>query len=319
MVRIKVDLKKSCYSSFDNYEFENELNITKEQLDILKSLSKRDDIVIQKADKGNSVVILNKRDYMKKMKEMLCDPSIFRKIDFTFGKELNVLLQQEDRLTSFLKSIKKHISLDLYKSLYPQGSQPGIMYGLSKIHKPLVDGFPKLRPILSALNTSTYKWAKFFVPLLKDLTYNDFTIKDSFEFAKNITEQDSKLFMASLDIESLFTNVPLDETISICINELFKDNAEICGISKCKMFEMLSLTTKESIILFDNYFYSQLEGVSMGSPLGPTFANVFLCHHEKQWLDACPKHFKPVYYKRYVDDIITLFKSPEHVPLFANY
>ena len=107
--------------------------------------------------------------------------------------------------------------------------------------------------------------------------------------------------------------------IGIVINELFKENAEICGISKCKMFEMLSLTTKESIILFDNCFYSQLDGVSMGSPLGPTFVNVFPCHHEKQWLDDYPKHFKPVYYKRYVDDIITLFKSPEDVPLFANY
>ena len=91
------------------------------------------------------------------------------------------------------------------------------MYGSSKIHKPLVNGFPKLRPILSALNTGTYKWAKFFVPLLRHLTSNQFTLKDSFEFAKIICEQDAGLFMASLDVDSLFTNVPLEETIHICL------------------------------------------------------------------------------------------------------
>ena len=96
------------------------------------------------------------------------------------------------------------------------------MYGLSKIHKPLVNGFPRLRPILSAINTGTYKWAKFFVTLLKPFTSNNYTVKDSFDFAKDITQQSSKLFMASLDVDSLFTNVPLDETIEICVNELFK-------------------------------------------------------------------------------------------------
>ena len=62
---------------------------------------------------------------------------------------------QEDRLTIFLKIVKRSISDQLYKELYPRGSQSGIMYGLSKIHKPLFNNFPKLRPILSAINTAT--------------------------------------------------------------------------------------------------------------------------------------------------------------------
>ena len=98
----------------------------------------------------------------------------------------NLLSKQEDKLLSFLKGIKKSIGEDLYESLYPQGSQRDIMYESSKIHKPLVNGIPKLRPILSALNTGTYKWANVFVPLLRDLSSNDFTLEDSFEFAKII-------------------------------------------------------------------------------------------------------------------------------------
>ena len=139
---------------------------------------------------------------------------------------------------------QKYIGEDLCKSLYPQGSQPGIIYGPSKIHKPLLNGFPKLRPIFSALNTGTYKWAKFFVSLLRHLTSNQFTLKDSFEFVKIFYEQDASLFMAPLDANSLFTNVSLEETIKIWLNELFKSNSSIHGFNKKQITEILSLTSK---------------------------------------------------------------------------
>ena len=137
------------------FKFKDELNITPDKLKALKDLPSCKDIIIQKADKGNSILIFNKSDYMKRMTEMLSDIDKFKKLIVKPGKELNLLLKHEDKLVSFLKGIKKYIGEDLYKSLYPQGSQPGIIYGSSKIHKPLVNGFPKLRPILSALNTGT--------------------------------------------------------------------------------------------------------------------------------------------------------------------
>ena len=57
----------------------------------------------------------------------------------------------------------------------------------------------------------------------------------------------------------------------------------------------------------------------MGSPLGPTLANVFLCYHEKIWLQYCPSEFKPVIYRRYVDDTFLLFRSKYHIEKFRNY
>ena len=69
-----------------------------------------------------------------------------------------------------------------------QGSQSDIMYKLSNIRKPSINGFLNLKPILSAINTGTYKWAKFFVPLLKPFTSNNYTVKDSFDFARDITQ-----------------------------------------------------------------------------------------------------------------------------------
>ena len=58
--------------------------------------------------------------------------------------------------------------------------------------------------------------------------------------------------MTSLDVESLFTNFLLNETIKIYIDHLFKSEMTMSGLNKKEMFEMLSLTLKESIILFGN-------------------------------------------------------------------
>ena len=57
----------------------------------------------------------------------------------------------------------------------------------------------------------------------------------------------------------------------------------------------------------------------MGSPLGPLFANIFMSFHEKTWLHNCPSLFKPLLYRRYVDDCFLLFKSLNHATLFRDY
>ena len=57
----------------------------------------------------------------------------------------------------------------------------------------------------------------------------------------------------------------------------------------------------------------------MGSPLGPALANVFLCHHETQWLEDCPLVFMPIFFARYVDDIFVLLRSKENIEMLSNY
>ena len=75
----------------------------------------------------------------------------------------------------------------------------------------------------------------------------------------------------------------------------------------------------ESLVLFDGEFYKQIDGIAMGSPLGATLANIFLCFHEQIWLDNCPIEFKPVIYRRFVDDTFLLFRSKEHIEKFHLY
>ena len=83
--------------------------------------------------------------------------------------------------------------------------------------------------------------------------------------------------MASLDITSLFTNIPLDETINICSNELFDKNQYVSNLDRASFEKPLRLAIKESFFIFDKTFYKQLDGVTTGSPLRPALANVRLC------------------------------------------
>ena len=122
---------------------------------------------------------------------------------------------------------------------------------------------------MSALNTPTYKLAKFLVPILKPLTTNEFTVKDSFHFAEEIVDQQHDLFMGSLDVDSLFTNISLEETIEICTNELFKESETVEGLSRTELRELLSLATKDWHFLCNGTLYKQIDGVAMGPPPRP--------------------------------------------------
>ena len=123
-------------------------------------------------------------------------------------------------------------------------------------------------------------------------------------FAEEVVNYDNNLYMASLNVESLFTNIPLKETVNNYVNDLFSNNFYSGKLSRKDLYELLKLATTESSFIFDNKLYKQIDGVAMGSPLGPTLANTFLCLYEKIWLNECPYQFKPVVYKRYADNIL---------------
>ena len=104
--------------------------------------------------------------------------------------------------------------------------------------------------------------------------------------------------MASLDVDSLFTNIPLDETIDICIDSLYKDDENTPKIPKDVSRNLLTVATNESFFVFNNKFYKQIECVAIGFPLGPALANIFMCSFESKWLKDCPHNLKPVFYRR---------------------
>ena len=224
------------------------------------------------------------------MEKILSDTSKFLKVTFNpkheVNKEIRHLLDIESSIKNCLDDLFNNCYLSKadYKFLKPDGSKPGIMYGLCKVHKynSCTNDIRPFRPILSAIGTAIYNLAKFFVPILKELpilkefTVNEYTVSDLFSFCMEIKDKDSSLFMALFNIQSLFTNIPLDETINICVDRAFQNKRKVKGLLKRQFKQLLTLAVKSSCFVFNDIYYQQIDGVAMGSPLGPTFAKLFL-------------------------------------------
>ena len=110
----------------------------------------------------------------------------------------------------------------------------------------------------------------------------------------------------SFDVSSLFTNDPLDETITILAKKAFTENwfneFYHLNIKESDLVTLLQLATKDQLFQFEGNLYQQIDGVAMGSLLGPLMANAFLCSLEEK-LERDNK--LPNLYRRYVDDTIT--------------
>ena len=110
------------------------------------------------------------------------------------------------------------------------------------------------------------------------LTTDGFTVKNSFHSSEEIVNYDHNLYRASLDVGSLFTNIPLEGTIKNCINDLFSNNFYSNKFSKNDLYDLLKLGATESSFISDKKLCKQIDGLAMGSFLGPKLANEFLCH-----------------------------------------
>ena len=171
-------------------------------------------IIITKPDKGNGVVIISRLDYLNKMKHLISDTTKFKELRH------NPTKSREESLSTYLRKLRKDKIIDVatFYKILPSGSSSGVLYGLPKVHK---TGCP-FRSIVSSVNTYNYNLASYLVSILQPISTNQYTVRDSFSFAdwaKNYKHDNG--IMCSLDVSSLFTNVPLEETLNICLDKLY--------------------------------------------------------------------------------------------------
>ena len=115
------------------------------------------------------------------------------------------------------------------------------------------------------------------------------------------------IFLISYDVCSLFTIIPLQETIQIAVELIFQNNPQL-KVTKRELKQLFNFATWVIHFIFNGNFYDQVDGVSKGSPLAPALTNLFMGYHEKTRLQEFDKG-KFLMYKGYVDDIFYMLRS----------
>ena len=147
-----------------------------------------------------------------------------------------------------------------------------------------------------------------------------YMVKSSDEFLLKINDlvMTPAQKIVSLDVSSLFTNVPVDRTIDIIIEQAFSHpSIPPPVLPEDDLRNLLLICTKETPFKLSESNFIQVDGVSMGCPLGPTFADFYMSHVENLILNQ-NRASNPHIYMRYVDDIFCVFNSNRHINLFKQ-
>ena len=138
------------------------------------------------------------------------------------------------------------------------------LYGTPKVHKIKSNSeVPSFRPIVSSIGSFNYNLSRFLCDMLTPFILTDYCTQDSFSFVKEVQEVSvSEYFMVSYDVCSLFTNIPLNETIDLAVDIIFDNNRSV-NIIKPQLKNLSVFATSQNHFLFNNEIYDQTDGVAM--------------------------------------------------------
>ena len=260
---------------------------------------KNNSIVIANADKNVGIVLIENHIYNSLCIEHLQDSYTYKNINF--NPQFLLYKTCNDTLTNL--NDNNHISDSLFNIL-----STNILYKklpnfriLPKLHKK--DKFG-IRPLVNCSNSTTCILSKFLDFFLKPIASNHFTfLKDSqqlLQIYNNYHSSNKTNYIYSADFESLYTNIPLDEAISIISDFISKHNYR--EFTSFGFHKILQLVLKNNYFYYKNKdnikFYLQITGVPMGTACSPSVANLYLAYFEIKYLH----NIISCLYHRYIDD-----------------
>ena len=183
-----------------------------------------------------------------------------------------------------------------------------MFYLLPKIHKNLEN--PPGRPIVSSIDCATERISMMLDIILQPLLLTTKSyIKDTPDFlrklSKEIILEEENLF--TLDVSSLYTNIPLEESLQIMEKEFFPRTD--CVIPPPYLVKMLELILKCNNFTFNRKHFLQVNGTAMGTRVAPTYANLFMAHIEESYVYTYKDNSKPRIWFRFIDDIWGIFSG----------
>ena len=271
----------------------------------LNELGRNSDIVITRSDKGGGVVVMNKIDYNEKMMDLLNDTTTYEKKyngysateSENFNKNARNLLKKSPRGKRLLHLLEEH-------------PRPPKMKGLPKTHKPAIP----MRPITSGIGSAPHKLAKRLArPLSSTLgTISGAHLRNSTDLINKLKSVDyHNKKMASFDVKSLFTNVPVEGAMQAVTRALENVEDDELPVPKEEYIQLVSLCVRFGAFTFGDEEYVQHRGLAMGSPLSAVMACLFM---ETVEADSYSRIIgRGSTWLRYVDDVIVIIPNNTNI------
>ncbi|XP_043197909.1 uncharacterized protein LOC122368238 [Amphibalanus amphitrite] len=274
-------------------------SLPRRYLKALRDLANDSGIIVTQADKGGGIVIMDRAQYIQKMQDLLSDKDTYEKKGSGFNDKENKVFNKEAR--KILKRSERGKKLQHALEEAPTAPK---MRGLPKVHK---SGTP-MRPITSGIGSAPHKLAKILAkPLTNALgSISGAHIKNTAEMMETLKEvrqvDDKKL--ASFDVRSLFTNVPVDEALEAIKEVVDEMDENALPLPKNDYLKLVSMCMHFGSFTFDGIEYLQKSGLAMGSPLSPVAACLFMEKLEKSKYSNIIGSDST--WIRYVDDVLVV-------------
>ncbi len=284
-------------------------NLTKNEKSALDELMKDRDIVIKPCDKGGGICVQDAEKYRNEILSQLSNTRFYKKVNY----DPTTSFQQE--ILSYLEDAKKRgwISESEFGFLFCKHPIRPVIYTLPKVHKSLTD--PPGRPIVAqtdSLLSPLSNYVDFFIkPFVQTLPAY---IKDSTDFINKmscINDLPENVLLLTLDITSLYTNIPHEGGLE-ALSFYLQDRESTLNPPNSFIIDLATFVMKYNYFSFENDFYLQVSGTSMGTICAPNYANLFVGFFEKNFIFNPVKNThisKIVKWYRYIDDIFCIYNG----------
>ena len=200
-------------------------------------------------------------------------------------------------------------------SLLSKENRPSRFYILPKIHKPGNPG----RPIVSSCGSTTEGISHFvdycLAPLVKEIPSY---IKDTTDFLnklRKIEHLPPRTLLVTLDVKSLYTNIPHSEGMEACRAAL--NTRQVLKPPTEDLVHLIELILTKNNFVFEDVHYLQTHGTAMGTRMAPSYANIFMGDLERKILEEVDR--RPSTWWRYIDDVFAIWThGEEHLTEFVQ-